>query len=79
MSGAAALGVLAPALAGLALAARAYLLARASQIAAGDAADSAGAAHERLDALGAVRPPAAAQENLEQLRAQLAPKEGPSS
>jgi len=77
VSGAAALGVLVPALAALALAGRAYLLARASQITAGQADESAGAAHERLDNLGAAPAAPATQEHLEKLRKQLGAGEGP--
>jgi hypothetical protein len=79
VSGAAALGALVPALVSLALAGRAWLRARAAQITAGNAADSAGAAHERLDALGAAPSPGPVmQEHLEQLRKQLRPGEGHS-
>jgi hypothetical protein len=76
-AGAAALGVLVPAVAALITATAAWLRARSAQSTAGHAADSAGAAHERLDALGAVRPAPATQESLEQLRKQLGPGQAP--
>jgi hypothetical protein len=57
MTGAAALGALVPALIGLLAGVRAWLLARAAQITAQDAAASAHSAHDRIDAL----PPAPAQ------------------